>query len=157
MKEFLVAAFCLIVLGIAVLVVFSAPKELTVGTVRIISGGVEHEPLTIWTGDCLLVLVPTIENLVNPSYGMYQEYGKIPIVTWVYDFRVVIAGKDARSKSFTLYCEEFQDIFSAYDDFVMPEESGVYYLEIHVGWWNGQSGNRHRSTGSVNFFKIIKE
>ena len=102
-----------------------------VGTVIIIANGVEHLPHEHFShGVTIGMSVSGLPLMLEEIARQLQE------ISYSNDFDIVIAGDDASSVRFSLYDENFNNIYSFKDGFVPPTESGVFLLSIDVVWGN---------------------
>ena len=106
----------------------------SIGRVKIISQGVEHE---------LYTRITHAAQRTQPEGNVLQVSGvrtpvsvifdRLPVIQYAGDFEVVIIGEDAIWVSYRLYSDCFEDA-ARMDELTFPYSEGLHILVIEVTW-----------------------
>ena len=124
----------------------SAPEYLlssyTVGRVKIMSQGIEHELYRRITHAAVRAQpegnVLQVSGVTTPV-GMI--FDRLPVIQYASDFEVIIIGEDAVWVSYRLYSDYFENA-TRMDELTFTFSEGLYILVIEVTW----SHYYHRKT-----------
>jgi hypothetical protein len=130
------------------------PPSFEVGTVTVISNGMEHEPYEHFnfafdgevSADGLELSLEDVSNTLTE-------------IKYADDFQIVIDGIYAERSSYALYNEKLELIYespSTAPGFSIPTEAGIYLLSVGVLWSNGEADHENmRYSGFEYIFKIL--
>jgi cell division septation protein DedD len=123
-----------------------------IGSVSLIANGREHNPHThmvhqgINTERGLLSATGLPLSLANVSSLLTE-------IQYSNDFQIIIQGNHANLLGYSLHDDKFDVVYSLEDKFVLPNETGVYMLSIHILWRNNDFQGEY--TVNQYIFKVI--
>jgi len=122
-----------------------------IGSVTIISGGVEYKPYA----QTVAIIAPATSSggLVSatPVFRPLEEL-PMPEIQYADDFQIIVHGEDARRIAYTLYDENFElvvyggSMLVNMRELTFPDEAGIYILGISVTWSYQAGGARAERT-----------
>ncbi len=128
MRKLQVIIACILLVGLIGLYVFSS-KDVAEGTVRLISGGKQYEPLDTFM--CAYTHDVFSDGRIKRPQDVTNELTAISVDDQV---RVVVSGITKHDPTYTLYDERFRKVYSTQEGFSLPDEPGRYILCIGVTW-----------------------
>jgi hypothetical protein len=126
-----------------------------VGTVMIISNGVEYEPFThkffsnrFFHGGIISAEMPPLS----------WEEASESLTEIVYSDNLIIdiTGNYATRIRYSLYDDNFNNIYMYEENFIPPTEAGVYMLRVMVIWTNMEIEQHSREGSGMNYIFKIK-
>jgi len=115
-----------------------------VGSVTIISNGVEHEPYVHYLCSASYRMIGN-EKILIYADGTFlpqeKAFETLAEIQYADDFQIKIDGKDAGRSTYTFYNDKFQSVSLSGDEienFSFPDEPGLYMLNIHTSWTHGE-------------------
>jgi hypothetical protein len=139
------------------------PLPYEAGTVRIVSGGVEHEPYVNFVHSYQLT---EHGGLFGDGIRLYFNNGELfdtvrntavelPAVLYADDFEIVIEGDDASKHVYSVFLKDEQQLRHWSESFDLPAAEGEYYLCIELTWSNNDIDQYREYSGFEYWFKII--
>jgi len=113
-----------------------------VGSVTIISGGIEHNPHVRFAHSGTRTPDGETMTASGPFGSLYVlvDIDELPVVRYSDGFQIIVDGEDARRITYTVYNDNFElasvngKILIGIEDLLFPDESGMYILVISVYW-----------------------
>jgi len=131
------------------------PLPFEVGTVTAFVNGEEHMPyehtshITMFTDGGLM-------SGTGLRLSLEAISSQLTAIQFAEDFEIVIYGDYASSFSFSLYCENFEPVYSFEGEFTPPEDSGTFFVIVDVMWRNDANEPYVMETTYMRYvFKII--
>ncbi|MHB8061782.1 MAG: hypothetical protein ACYDG2_03975 [Ruminiclostridium sp.] len=122
-------------------------KTVSVGDIKLISAGEQYAPFQNW--------IFSLDKDGLASDGERKQpkdiVNELDTALVSDDVQIVIEGKTTGLQYYTLYDEQYQEVYYGQEKFVMPEESGKYILCAEVTW-----GTEKEYDGYQYFFIIEK-
>ncbi|MDD4493198.1 MAG: hypothetical protein PHV32_02410 [Eubacteriales bacterium] len=118
-----------------------------VGQIYVKTNGQEYEPFTNWYA----------QKEYNGPFadGMRLQPkdvdAKLPEINISDDFEIIIEGNHLRRSHYSLFDEEYNQVYYRHWENAAPSEPGTYILLIDVMW-----GNKVQNAEYQYFFKIVK-
>lgn len=118
----------------------------TVGEVKLVSAGVQYEPLENW-------IYSAKDGLAADGWRKQPEdmANELETILISDDVQILIEGKTTSLQSYTLYDETYEVVYYRQDKFEPPDESGRYILCVEAAW-----GTEDQYSGYQYFFMIEK-
>ena len=134
-----------------------------VGTVRIVSGGTEHQPHVHFFHGAM-----RHNGMMMSASGLQLQlseiFDELPVVQYAEDFQVLVDGEDAAGISYSLYGTNFeivtvngQDLRNM-EELTFPEDEEEYILVINITWSSStpEPGGFNEFVSNGYIFRIIK-
>ena len=147
-----------LLIGILLLVLAGCSKPVSSGPeifgVYAISNGTEYEPVetVLHSGgrmDGQFFSASGHPFMIEQIFELLQEiqYGE--------DFQVVVFGDNAKSINYSLFNDSYDKVYENEEDFLLPDEAGVYILCADVHWIINQGDRRNEGYQMSRYaFKI---
>jgi len=127
-----------------------------VGTVKIISGDMEYEPLSNFLH--LNGFMEDGKTRINGSGQRYDlEYvlDNTKLIEYSDDFEIVVEGKDQSHVRYLVYDADGNMIeFTAESG--LPDGDGEFIICVNLYWSNGQEGEYSAWINMAYWFKVVK-
>lgn len=104
-------------------------KDVSVGTVWLVTGGTQYEPM---------------ENLTQAyTHDVYSDgrvkkpqdvEGELSTISISDGTKITIKGRTKNAPTYTLYNDQYQEVYSSQTEFSIPDEPGKYILCVGVTW-----------------------
>lgn len=127
---------------------FGCTKERIVfaGDIKLVSAGEQYAPFQNW--------IYSLKDGVAAD-GMRKQpkdvANELEPVSVSDDVQIVLEGRTTGLQYYTLYDEQYREVYYRQDEFVMPEETGKYILCAEVAW-----GTKDEYDGYQYFFAMEK-
>lgn len=145
----LLAGFALIALACSLAFYGCGNDKITsAGSVRLVSDGKQYEPYSNFVNSYSQDVFA--DGMPKQPQDVINELSAIHIASGA---RVAINGKTKQPPVYTLYSEQFQEVYFQQDGFALPHEPGKYILCVDVTW--GKEGEKEYA-GYQYFFLINK-
>ncbi len=125
----------------------SKEKTVSVGEVKLVSAGEQYAPFQNW------IFSLNKDGLVSDGERKQPKdiVNELDTVSVSDDVQIAIDGKTAGLQYYTLYDEQYQEVYYRQEKFMMPEKSGKYILCAEVTW-----GTEKEYDGYQYFFMMEK-
>ena len=128
MRKLQVIVACILLVGLIGLYVFGS-KDVAEGTVRLVSGGQQYEPMVNFM--CAYTSNVFSDGRIKRPQDVAEELTAVPVTDHA---RVTVSGIMKNLPTYTLFDEQYREVYSTQEGFSLPEEPGRYILCVGVTW-----------------------
>jgi hypothetical protein len=141
------ALLVVVVILVFIFTMYGCQNKNLVGSISIISSEKEYLPESNWINSLEDGLAG--DGMRKAPNEVSAGLDEIPLTG---DLEIIIDGKTTGNPAYTLFNEDYEEVYYRNHEFKEPSEPGVYILLIELVW-----GNKTRYEGFQYFFKLIKK